>query len=481
MRVRVCLSALSLLIVGLVTGCGGGGSGSRVATVTQVSAPNAAAVASGEPIVTIVGAPSITKAQLEHWVSVDQGFEESGTKINGKPVPRRPAPQPPYYSACIAGIHHSFPGQSSASMKAQCEQQYVALERKALAYLITANWVRGEAAKLHLTASHSEVMKQLHRELKGKYSLRSSQTKVLLAYTGERMGDLVFRTQGELLRSKVAQAVVSEKAQTTEAHIALGEFQGAFEARWKSRTNCRAGYVVEECMQFKVTKSATPVAETHKQKEEHTYNEELREKKEIEKGDKEYKTKQAKHEKVEAFTNNPKSGSSRPPRANGETYNTLAGMNLTSPAFENDGQIPVAYTCEGAGISPPLHWVRVPSEAKSLALFVIDDTQDSFTNPNGGVRWLVANINPEVGGLNAGQVPEGAVVGKGNNGKTGYGPICAEKGGTDQIEFLVYAFKENLNLKPGFSEQELEAQYGGSHHSVMLSEHATFYGMYKRP
>jgi Raf kinase inhibitor-like YbhB/YbcL family protein len=223
--------------------------------------------------------------------------------------------------------------------------------------------------------------------------------------------------------------------------------------------------------------AATPTAQKETQKEAQTYHEELREKKEVEGEEKITSKKLLKHETVTAT---PRRATSRESRSSGESYNTLAGMNLTSPAFELNGQIPSAYTCEGAGTSPPLRWARVPSEAKSLLLYVIDDTADSFTDPLGGVRWMVANIDPQSTELKAGEVPDGAVVGKGNDGKTGYGPICAEKGKSDTIEFLIYAFKEKLDVNPGFSEQEVQAQYTANGNK-MLSENATTYGVYTRP
>lgn len=465
------VAALGVAGVALfLAGCGGGGgtrsSGPGVATVTQVSAPDAAAVASSEPIVTVTGGTPITKADLEHWVGVTDGFQASKGKINGKRAPKPQVPKPPYYSACIAGIHRRSPGQSNASMKAQCEAKYVQLEREALGYLITTDWVRAEAAQLHLTVSHREVITRLHGELSAP---GAAKYEGLLAYVGETTSDAAWRTEGELLRSRIAESVTRGKTLTTEARVLLGDYQEEFKARWKSRTICRPGYVIEDCMQFKTP----PPATTPEQREERTYQEE---KKELEKEGKENEKKLAKHE---ATTSKPGRPATPGVRGGMEEYNTPGGMSLTSPAFEINGQIPVAYTCEGAGISPPLHWSRIPSGAGSLALMVMYDPRASF----GGVNWIVANINPGSTGVAAGQVPEGAVVGKGSGGKAGYQPICPEKGKTDEIEFLLYAFKNKFNLKPGFTENELRGEYLGPHgdYSVKLSEHATFYGVYSRP
>ncbi len=251
------LLALAALVAVALAGCGESTStGSGIATVTNTSLPAAptAGLPEGAPIVTVAGAPSITKAELEHWVSVTDGFEASGAKVNGRSIPKPPVPQPPDYKACIAGIHRSFGG----SAKAQCEREYVQLERKALSYLITTDWIRGEAARRHLSVSHSEVAAHLHSELKGKYRPGSSQFKSMISYTGESMGDLAQRTEGELLKDKIAQTLLAHKARTTEASLLLISFQESFQARWKPRTSCRPGYVIEDCSQFTAQSLAAP-------------------------------------------------------------------------------------------------------------------------------------------------------------------------------------------------------------------------------
>ena len=68
------------------------------------------------------------------------------------------------------------------------------------------------------------------------------------------------------------------------------------------------------------------------------------------------------------------------------------GFKISSPAFENNGQIPAKYTCDGINVNPPLKIENTPSHAKSLAL-VFDDTDA----PRGSyVHWVVWNIDPGV-------------------------------------------------------------------------------------
>ncbi|MDP6667479.1 MAG: hypothetical protein QF357_08790, partial [Dehalococcoidia bacterium] len=50
----------------------------------------------------------------------------------------------------------------------------------------------------------------------------------------------------------------------------------------------------------------------------------------------------------------------------------LAILEFSSPAFDDGDSIPVEFTCDGDGSSPPLRWSEPPSGAKALAI-VVDD------------------------------------------------------------------------------------------------------------
>ena len=75
-------------------------------------------------------------------------------------------------------------------------------------------------------------------------------------------------------------------------------------------------------------------------------------------------------------------------------------MKITSTAFEDGGEIPSLYTCEGKDISPPLSWTDVPADAKSLVLIVEDpDAPDPKSPKMVWIHWILYNIDPKSDGL----------------------------------------------------------------------------------
>ena len=130
-------------------------------------------------------------------------------------------------------------------------------------------------------------------------------------------------------------------------------------------------------------------------------------------------------------------------------------MKLTSPAFQNNAQIPSEHTCDGRDLSPPLSISGVPSNAKSLAL-VMDDPDAPVGNWD---HWIVFNISPSASQMPKGTEPKG-VAGKNSWGRTGYGGPCPPSG-THRYLFKLYALDAALNLPEGATKKELERAMQG--------------------
>jgi Raf kinase inhibitor-like YbhB/YbcL family protein len=89
-------------------------------------------------------------------------------------------------------------------------------------------------------------------------------------------------------------------------------------------------------------------------------------------------------------------------------------MQIESPAFAHDGDMPVRFTCDGQDISPPLAWSGVPGQAKSLVLIVDDpDAPDPKAPKMTWVHWVLYNIPPASSGLPEGVAPDSLPQGTG--------------------------------------------------------------------
>ena len=128
-------------------------------------------------------------------------------------------------------------------------------------------------------------------------------------------------------------------------------------------------------------------------------------------------------------------------------------LTVSSTAFEQFGNIPAKYSCEGQEINPPLTIGDIPAETKTLAIIV--DDPDA---PNGTFdHWVVWNIPPGK------VIAENSIPGmEGNNssGKKGYKGPCPPTG-THRYFFKVYALDTELDLKEGTSKKELEGAMNG--------------------
>ena len=108
-------------------------------------------------------------------------------------------------------------------------------------------------------------------------------------------------------------------------------------------------------------------------------------------------------------------------------------LAITSQAFGAGGDIPARYTCDGEDCSPPLSWTGLPAGTASLALIIEDpDAPDPAAPRTIWVHWVVYNIPPTTRafGENAARrgLPPGALTGRNDWGRTGYGGPCPPTG-----------------------------------------------------
>ena len=123
-------------------------------------------------------------------------------------------------------------------------------------------------------------------------------------------------------------------------------------------------------------------------------------------------------------------------------------MKISSPAFENNSQIPPKYTCDGKNINPLFRWSEVPEGTKSFALIMDDPDVPRNLRPDGMfVHWVLWNISPETNLIDENSVPLGAIVGATTRGQNAYiGPCPPDR--EHRYFFKLYALDIKLNLSP---------------------------------
>jgi Raf kinase inhibitor-like YbhB/YbcL family protein len=129
---------------------------------------------------------------------------------------------------------------------------------------------------------------------------------------------------------------------------------------------------------------------------------------------------------------------------------------LTSSAFQANQPIPKKYTCDGSDTSVPLTWTDPPAGAKSFALICDDPDAPGKT----WVHWVLFDIPGDTKELAEGipgkqKLDNGAVQGKNDFGKVGYGGPCPPPGPAHHYHFKLYALADQVRLNPGATKQQL--------------------------
>jgi Raf kinase inhibitor-like YbhB/YbcL family protein len=153
------------------------------------------------------------------------------------------------------------------------------------------------------------------------------------------------------------------------------------------------------------------------------------------------------------------------------TNNQSKNMKISSPAFENNGDIPPKYTCDQEGASLPIEFSGVPAEAKSLAL-IMEDPDAPMAG--GFVHWVIFNMNPKTSEIRENMKPESGIEGTGSSGKNGYIPPCPPSG-AHHYHFKLYALDSELNLNESAKREDVEKAM-----EEHIIDRAEIIGLYKR-
>jgi foldase protein PrsA len=175
----------------------------------------------GNAVVQVGGMP-VTKEAFNHWMEI---AATASSTTAGAAAAKPVLPEPPDYKACIAHLRAIAPapakGQTApttAQLKSQCEQQYKQLQQQVLGFLISSDWVIGEAGALGVKVSDAEVHKQFAK-IKSSQFPRAAEYEKFLATTGQTTSDLLLRVKLNVLSSKIQEKVAKRKHAVSKAEI----------------------------------------------------------------------------------------------------------------------------------------------------------------------------------------------------------------------------------------------------------------------
>jgi len=209
----------------------------------------------GESVAVRVGATPISAAMVAHWMSViDANASTAPGQSSFKP------PIPPRYTACIAYLRAYAPWAKSVNgrpaptskLKAQCAYEYEKLKLKALYFLISSVWLAGEAAELGVGITQAEMRQRLaafKQQFPTAQGFRQYLAKMGLTTADLRL-EIGQNTLPETIQHKLEGENDKRGLTPAQRQRMLDRFGAEFKAKWRSRTDCRPGYVVPICRQY---------------------------------------------------------------------------------------------------------------------------------------------------------------------------------------------------------------------------------------
>lgn len=120
----------------------------------------------------------------------------------------------------------------------------------------------------------------------------------------------------------------------------------------------------------------------------------------------------------------------------------VAGFVLTSPDIPDPAKLPVEFTGDGAGVSPPLAWRGAPAGTKSFAIVMDHLTPDATIK----AYWTMWDI-PETASALPKNARDIVKLGTSFRGGTGYEPPKSQGPGAKTYTITLYALSEPLALK----------------------------------
>jgi hypothetical protein len=179
-------------------------------STSHASAPSSPTPTTGsltpaaEQIVACVGAQSITGATFLHWAD----------------VARRSGGKHPPSAADVAN--------------------------EVMGFLISSDWVLGEAADLNIHVSEGEV-RHTFTHIRNQQFPKHREFNAFLKRSGQTVADLLFRVRLNVTSERIQKRVVAGHRGARSRLNATKRFVREFKLKWTAQTSCEPGYAIPDC------------------------------------------------------------------------------------------------------------------------------------------------------------------------------------------------------------------------------------------
>jgi len=119
-------------------------------------------------------------------------------------------------------------------------------------------------------------------------------------------------------------------------------------------------------------------------------------------------------------------------------------FTLSSPVIQDDGILPIDYTCDGSSISPPLSWSNAPVGTTNFA--VLMDHQPGEGDWHW--YWTLWSIEADTSELAANSNGDAVVGSNSVNNQLAYAPPCSQGPGEKSYDITIFA----LSAEPSLSD-----------------------------
>jgi foldase protein PrsA len=170
--------------------------------------------------VATVGDEAITKREFNHWL----GAAAKGQAAQGAPGGSTAVPDAPEFKRCIADkkkvpVPKGQPKPKDADLKKQCQQEYDALRKQVMQFLIQAEWIQQEAEARGIKATDEEIRRSFEDQKKQSFP-KEKDYQEFLKTSGQTEEDLLFRVRIDFLSQELRKKIVEGKDKVSDKEIA---------------------------------------------------------------------------------------------------------------------------------------------------------------------------------------------------------------------------------------------------------------------